>query len=217
MNRLKKQIFIVIIGVFSCQRAKKIETTKLPFFNSAEMTPKWIPKESSEYNSIHKIPEFKFFNQENKLITQETYNNKIYVANFFFTNCTGICPELTKNMQVLQKKFMHDNEVLLISYSVTPLHDSVSVLKAYAEENNIISRKWNLVTGKKDHIIYEIARKGYFVDENFMMSGGENTFLNTEKFVLVDKKKRIRGVYNGMLAFEMQRLIEHIKILKKEE
>ena len=119
-------------------------------------------------------------------------------------------------MQVLQKKFMHDNEVLLISHSVTPLYDSVSVLKAYAEENNIINRKWNLVTGKKDHI-YEIARKGYFVDENFMMSGGENTLLHTEKFVLVDKKKRIRGVYNGTLAFEIQRLIEYIKILKKEE
>lgn len=216
MNRLKKQIFIVFIVVFSCQRTKKIETTKLPFFNSVEMTPKWISKESSEYKSIHKVPEFKFFNQENKLITEKTYNNKIYIANFFFTKCAGICPKLTKNMKILQKKFINDDEVLLISHSVTPFHDSVSVLKKYAEENNVINYKWNLVTGKKDHI-YEIARKGYFVDENFMMRGGENTFLHTEKFVLVDKKKRIRGVYNGTLAFEMQRLIKHIDILKKEK
>jgi protein SCO1/2 len=215
---MKNRIYILLalLTVFGCKTVPKIDKeTTLPFFNSAEFTPEWIAENSSEYKSIHTIPEFKFINQEGEFITNETYKNKIYVADFFFTSCPGICPRLAKNMGALQESFKDDKDVLLLSHSVTPVKDSVSVLKEYGIENNVNSTKWNLVTGNKEEI-YNIARQGYFADEDFVKTQDESAFIHTENFILVDKKGRIRGVYNGTLAVEKDRILRHIQLLKKE-
>ncbi|WP_408031366.1 SCO family protein [Tenacibaculum xiamenense] len=214
MKVFNRLIIVLFIGL-SCKTTKKKENERLPFFNSAELTPEWISKEDANYKSIHKIPNFEFINQEGNRVTQENFENKIYVADFFFTTCPGICPMLEKNMSKLQEVFKNDSEIKLLSHTVTPIKDSVSVLKEYAKENEIITSKWNLVTGNKEHI-YNIARNGYFADEDFVKTGDKDAFIHTENFVLVDKEKRIRGVYNGTLAIEVERLIKHINILKKE-
>jgi protein SCO1/2 len=209
-------ILLVFLAFYSCKSAERIDAeTTLPFFNSAEFTPEWITEDSKKYASIHTIPDFEFTNQNGDKITKETYKDKIYVADFFFTSCPGICPRLAKNMGELQEVFKDDKDVLLLSHSVTPVKDSVPVLKAYAKENNVNSSKWNLVTGDKDEI-YKLARTAYFADEDFVKTQDESAFIHTENFILIDQKGRIRGVYNGTLAIETDRILRHIKLLKKE-
>lgn len=216
-NLIGVLLFIVfILMIISCKKEKKVnKETTLPFFNSSLFTPEWISEESSEYKRIHTIPDFNLINQEGEAVTKQTYAGKIYVADFFFVSCPGICPILEKNMSILQEEFVNDNEVLLLSHTVMPSKDSVSILKKYAEDNDVISDKWNLVTGNKSQI-YNLARKAYFADEDFTKTKDENAFVHTENFVLIDKKGRIRGVYNGTLGLDTKRLIRHIKMLKKE-
>lgn len=213
----KISIFLgLFLLVFACKQAKKVDkTVTLPFFNSAEFTPEWIAKDAPAYKNIHTIPKFSFVNQDGEEVTNKTYENKIYVADFFFVTCPGICPVLKSNMSKLQEKYKNDDNVLLLSHTVMPVKDSVPVLKEYATEHNILSNKWNLVTGNKKEI-YNIARQGYFADEDFAKTQDEDAFIHTENFVLIDKKGRIRGVYNGTLNLDIQRLIRHIELLKFE-
>ena len=118
-------------------------------------------------------------------------------------------------MGTLQERYKNDDGILLLSHTVMPWRDSVPVLKEYAIENKIDSKKWNLVTGNKDDI-YNLARTAYFADEDFVKTQDEDAFIHTENFILIDKKGRIRGVYNGTLEVETKRLIRHIEMLKKE-
>ncbi len=195
---------------FSCKEEAKQnkQVAKLPYFNSADFTPNWD-------NATHKIPEFSFVNQESKTITNKTLEGKIYIANFFFTSCPGICPKLTKNMNEIQEVYKNDKDVMLLSHTVMPWRDSISVLKDYAIRNNVNVAKWHLVTGHKDEL-YNIARNGYFADEDFTKTQDESNFIHTENFILVDKNGHIRGVYNGTLAVEVKRLKRHIEILRNE-
>ncbi len=216
-NDYLKIILIILLTFFiSCKETNKVnKETTLPFFNSALFTPEWIATDTPEYLDIHTIPAFSLLNQEGKSVTKKTYEGKIYVADFFFVSCPGICPVLEKNMSKIQEKFKEDKEVLLLSHTVMPTKDSVSVLKKYALENDIVSEKWNLVTGNKKEI-YDLARKAYFADEDFVKTKDEDAFVHTENFILIDKKGRIRGVYNGTISLEVERLIRHINLLKKE-
>ena len=193
------------VGTIPPPIAKK---TKLPYFNAADFTPDWDTKS-------HRIPTFSFVNQNGKLITNETYKGKNYVANFFFTICPGICPKLTANKALLQEAYKSDPDLLLLSHSVMPWNDSVLVLKEYAIENGVDDSKWNLVTGSKE-AIYNMARNGYFAEEDFTKTQDPETFIHTENFILVDKEGYIRGVYNGTLELDLERLKRHIKILKEE-
>jgi protein SCO1/2 len=212
----KRYILLALITIFACKTETKVnKETTLPFFNSAEFTPEWISETSEKYTEIHTIPAFKFINQQGEFVTNKTYEGKIYVADFFFTSCPGICPRLAKNMGKLQEAFKDDNDVMLLSHSVTPVKDSVPVLKEYGLENNVNPNKWNLVTGDKKEI-YDIARRAYFADEDFVKTQDEDAFIHTENFVLIDKKGRVRGVYNGTLAVETERILRHIKLLKNE-
>ncbi|CAL2104246.1 Electron transporter [Tenacibaculum sp. 190130A14a] len=218
MKLFNKILTLLVIGilVISCQAKKEVDKeVTLPFFNSAEFTPEWIHEKDVKYNDIHQIPEFSLINQDGEAITKKTYEGKIYVADFFFVTCPGICPILEKNMSKIQERFKADNDVMLLSHTVMPTKDSVSVLKQYAIDNDIDSKKWNLVTGDKKQI-YDLARKAYFADEDFVKTQDEDAFVHTENFILIDKKGRIRGVYNGTIALDTERLIRHIKILKEE-
>lgn len=216
MKNLNRIIIFSLLIFISCKPENKVDKENtLPFFNSAIFTPEWIDENSPKYNNIHTIPDFKLINQDGKRITKKDYEGKIYVADFFFVTCPGICPILEKNMSKLQEHFKKDDNVMLLSHTVMPVKDSVPVLKQYAIENEIDSSKWNLVTGDKEQI-YNLARKAYFADEDFVKTKDEDAFIHTENFVLIDGKGRIRGVYNGTLALDTKRLIRHIEMLQKE-
>ncbi|WP_298475423.1 SCO family protein [uncultured Maribacter sp.] len=213
---MQKISFFIILALLCCSckqsRPPALEPdtiTKLPYFNCSDFTPEWG-------KGTHKIPPFSFTNQLGETVTNETYKGKIYIADFFFTICPGICPKLTENMASLQKKYAKEKNIKLLSHSVMPWHDSVAVLAAYAKKNKVKAKMWNLVTGDKD-AIYNIARNGYFADEDFGKTQAENDFIHTENFILVDKEGYIRGVYNGTIAIDMQRLDRHINVLKNEK
>lgn len=215
---LKYKIVVVIMMLsftFSCNKVKQ-KDEGLPFINSPEFTPVWIASDDVGYQKIHKIPPFSFTNQDGQTITEKTVANKIYVANFIFTSCGSICPKMTDNMKVLQDKYLKDDVILLLSHSVMPETDNVKILKEYGKQKGCISGKWHLLTGNKD-AIYNIAKKQYFAGDSIGFYGELNDFLHTENFILIDKKRRIRGVYNGTLPVEMDRIIEDITTLKQEK
>jgi len=187
----------------------------LPFFNVPDWTPAWINKEDTGYAKIHSIPAFSFKDQEGVDITEANVEGKIYVANFFYTKCRGICPKMTTNMSLLQEAFKNDSTILLLSHSVTPELDSITVLKNYAILNKVDSKKWHLLTGDKNEI-YALAKQQYFAGDSVGFYQTGNEFLHTENFILVDQKRRIRGVYNGTLLLEIDRIKEDIQTLKLE-
>ena len=163
----------------------------------------------------HHIADFSLTNQNGKIITQADYKNKIYVADFFFTTCGTICPIMTSNMKKVQNAILLDKDVMLLSHTVTPEIDTVAQLKRYAIEKGVLSHKWNLVTGpKKD--IYNLARKSYLVAKYDPTKDDAYGMVHTENFVLVDKHKRIRGLYDGTDDEDIDRLLEDISILKEE-
>ena len=216
IRSLKNSIAILLLMTACKQPAQKPDTLSMPFINKPDFTPEWIKPSDPTYASIHRIPAFSFTDQDGQTITEKTVTGKIYVADFIFTRCGSICPKMTGNMSTLQEKFKNDEDVLLLSHSVTPDMDSVPVLKKYAQEKGIISGKWHLLTGNRDSI-YRLAKKEYYAGDTIGYYQTGNEFLHTENFILLDKQRRIRGVYNGTLPLEMERLIDDIATLKKED
>jgi len=213
---LRNSILFLLLMMAACKSKTVDKGLSLPFINKPDFTPEWIDTNDPAYKNIHNIPAFSFTDQDGKTITEKDVAGKIYVTDFIFTRCGSICPLMTTNMSTLQEKYKYDDEVLLLSHSVTPSMDSVPVLKRYAEAKGIISSKWHLLTGNEDQI-YAMAKKQYFAGDTIGYYQTGNEFLHTENFILVDKHRRIRGVYNGTLALEMERLIDDITTLKKED
>ena len=181
-------------------------------YNPSDLNPALVDPSLQGVTTNHTVSPFSLINQNGDTITEKDYEGKIYVADFFFTRCLTVCPVMTNNMEVLQQEFINNNDLKLLSISVTPEIDSVSILHDYASKNGAIDTKWNITTGNKKHI-YELARKSYFavVDEG---DGGLQDFIHTPNFVLVDKEKQIRGIYDGTTDEEIQRLIKDIRTLK---
>ena len=184
----------------------------LPIYQPAEVNAKLVDTSIVHKIKYHTISDFSLINQNGDTITQNFYNDKIYIADFFFTTCQTICPIMTKNMKEIQDKLINDKEVLLLSHSVTPEIDSVGQLKKYAIANKINDDKWNLVTGDKKQI-YNLARKSYLAVEDSEF--GNFDMIHTENFMLIDKKRQIRGFYDGTEKNEIIRLLSDIEILKK--
>lgn len=209
-------IALVIVACGSHANKEQQAMRKLPFYNSADFTPLWIEPHTAAYDSVHRIPPFRFIDQDSAVITEKIFAGKIYVADFFFTACPGICKRLTTNLALVQAAYKDDQKVLLLSHSVTPESDNVSRLKQYANAFGVIRNKWSLVTGNRDSI-YRIARQGYFADEDMGIQKSSNDFLHTENMLLIDKHRRIRGVYKGTSVKEVNDLIADIKVLQAEE
>ena len=183
----------------------------LPIYNPADVNPELVDSTIQYIAREHTIANFAFTNQNGKVITQKDYQGKIYVADFFFTTCQSICPIMTTNMVAIQKAFLNNPKVMILSHTVTPEIDSVPVLKKYAIEKGVVDSKWNLVTGDKKEI-YSMARKSYLA----VKLGKPNELydmVHTENFVLVDTQRRVRGFYDGTKKEEINRLIDDINWL----
>ncbi|MEY4930219.1 MAG: hypothetical protein RI909_943 [Bacteroidota bacterium] len=204
--RLINFIWIYLFFFTACQ-----QKSSLPYYHTADFTPYWEGESNFTKDTLHTIAPFQFTNQEGEVVTDVTYKNKIYVADFFFTICPGICPKLTSNLKKVAEVFKENSEVMFISYSVTPDIDSVAQLKKYAQEHDIPS-SWNLVTGNKEEI-YTLARQSYFAEREIGFQNATQEFLHTEHFILVDQEGHIRGIYNGTLELEASRLMDDIRLL----
>jgi len=184
----------------------------LPIYSPNMVSQELVDENIRYIKKYHRIADFSLTNQNGEKITQKNYENKIYIADFFFTTCPTICPIMTDNMTYLQEKLLKNKNILLASFSVTPDIDNVEVLKDYALEKGVLSYKWNLLTGDKK-MIYDLARKSYLVVKNDG-DGGKYDMIHTENFVLVDKEKRIRGFYDGTSKEQMKKLLNDVEILE---
>ena len=199
---------IVLFLFYDAIKPKK----KLPIFQPAMVNYELVDSTLQHVKRYHRIPSFSLKNQNGETVTEKNYENKIYVADFFFTTCPGICIDMTRNMLKIQKKTLDNPNIMLLSFSVTPKIDSVAQLKKYALEKGIKDSKWNLLTGDKKQI-YRLARESYFVVKE---GQGINSMIHTENFVLIDPDKRIRGFYDGTNDEEIVELMDDIITLEKE-
>ena len=186
----------------------------LPIYQPTMVSTELVDSTLHYKKKYHKIANFKLINQNGKIVTQDNYKNKIYVADFFFTTCQSICPIMTDHMIRIQKEILNDDTIMLLSHTVTPDIDTVAQLKKYALKKGVNDAKWNLVTGNKKEI-YDLARKSYLaVKDN--VYGGDFDMIHTENFMLIDKKQQIRGFYDGTDPEAIDNLLNDIAILKKE-
>lgn len=204
-----------VVIIYSIYSILKPEGARLPVYQpkGTGLNIELVDSTVQHIKKNHRIADFKLTNQNGKTITQDDYENKIYVADFFFTTCQTICPIMTDHMVQIQDEIKNNPDVLLLSHTVMPEVDSVAQLKKYALEKGVDDSKWNLVTGSKKEI-YDLARKSYMAaKEN---PGNPYGLIHTENFLLIDKKKRVRGFYDGTLQEDIDRLLRDIEKLEKE-
>lgn len=163
----------------------------------------------------HRIADFELVNQDHQLRGTKEWDNKIVIVDFFFTHCPVICPKMTSSLKTVNKIFAGDPDILINSISIDPERDSAERLKKYANDFEVDTRKWELLTGDK-RAIYRMARNSFMVVATDG-DGGPGDFIHSESLVLVDSKKRIRGYYNGTSEKEVRQLITDIKKLKNEK
>jgi protein SCO1/2 len=204
-NFLKILSVAVAITLFSC--GEKKPSLLLPVFGEKKM--------GNKDTIYHTIGDFRFKNQFAEEVSNVTVKNKIYVADFFFATCQSICPEMSKNLKDVQKAFENDDSLLILCHSVNPMHDTVEVLNAYSQTYGAKKGKWHFLTGNKQQI-YDLAMNSYLVNA-LEDDGTKEGFIHSELLLLVDTKGRIRGMYDGTDHAAVLKLIEDIKILKKEK
>ena len=185
----------------------------LPYYKTPDFMPHFISNKEEAHEEInHTVADFKAFDQNNLIITHGHIEGKVHVANFMFTRCTSICPIMTNHLKIIEKAYFNHKEVSILSFSVTPWSDSIAVLKSFANSYGIKSKNWHFLSGKTEEI-YELARKSYFAEKELGFTKDSTDFLHTEHVLLVDKTKRIRGIYNATLKLDMKQLKEDISNL----
>ncbi len=194
--------FLVALLVFSCSQEKK-----LPFLGPKQVNAKGD-------TVYHQIPAFRFLNQDSVFVSEKDVEGKVYVADFFFTTCPTICPKMKTQMLRIYERYKDRDEVRILSHSIDPDFDTPNVLKDYATRLQVKAPKWNLLTGDKA-AIYTLGQKSYMVSaqEDPNEAGG---FVHSGAFILVDKNRHVRGIYDGTVEAEVNHLLEDMEILLKE-
>lgn len=198
-------VLLIAFGFLLTSCVEKKET-KLPIFGEREVI--------NGDTVFHKIGNFQFVNQDSAVVTNETFKNKIYVSDFFFTSCRTICPIMKTQMKRVYDSVKNDPEVLILSHTIDPEYDTVGLLRDFADRLEVKSNKWHFVTGNKDSI-YNIAQKGYFATAIEDKSEPDG-FIHSGAFLLIDKEQRVRGKYDGTKEDDVNRLLADIERLKKE-
>ncbi len=202
-------IFLAFI-IISCKEQKK----RLPILGERNPVTKTVNGKQVTDTVYHTIPAFSYINQDSVAINNKSLDGKIYIADFFFTSCPSICPIMKKQMLRVYNEFKGNNEVSFLSHSIDPKHDTIPVLKKYAEKLGVDAKQWHFLYGNKDSV-YKIAEKSYMssVFEDKKAPGG---YVHSGYFILVDKEKRIRGAYDGTNEEQVSQLIEDIPVLLAE-
>jgi protein SCO1/2 len=178
----------------------------LPFYGPKQYN------EATKDTDYHTIYNFSLTDQMGHTITLDSFRNKVFIANFFYATCPGICRKMNYELEMATKKFAYNPRVKFISYTVNPKDDSISVLSEYAKLHDAIPYQWYFLTGNKDSI-YTLARKSYFADVED--TGGRN-FVHTDNMTLIDAHHHIRGFYHGTDSADVARMVGDINILLKE-
>ncbi len=210
-------IFIVAIpfGYYLMQPKDK----PLPVINPVDVNDSVVAQDLLKVGYGHRIGDFAFLNQDSVLVSSEEFEGKVWVAEYFFTTCGSICPKMNQQMKRVQKKFSGDSSVVILSFTVTPEIDTVAQMKKHADFLGAKLPQWQLLTGEKEEL-YRLARRSFFLlkpAEAENMGDAGNDFIHTNNFVLIDKKRRIRGYYDGTNATEVNQMMKDIERLKQSK
>ncbi len=219
---MKRIVFILVILIIcvaiSYTMLQKSTQDPLPIINPTDLKKELVDPELLTVGQGHTIGDFSFTNQDGRTITQKEIENKVFVAEYFFSTCKSICPIMNQQMQRIQKKFKGNTKIKLLSFTVDPEIDNAATLKEYASQHGYEKGQWHFLTGSKSSL-YSLARKSFFVlkpAEATNIGDAGSDFIHTNNFVLVDKKKRIRGYYDGTNPVEITELIQDIELLLNE-
>ena len=176
------------------------------------ITKKWLKKDMS----IATVQPFSFIDQDGKSFTNQNVANKIYVAEFFYTTCTAICPRMNGNMKRVYEKFKTENDFLILSHTSNPETDSAAQLKKYAEDLGVNTEHWIFLTGRKDSL-YSMARMSYMIDDPANnLKNIDDQFIHSQLWALVDKEGKVKKIYDGLKEKEVNELIEDVSKMLKE-
>ena len=198
---------LIFVAWFFINKNEHKPLRTLPYFGQKDIV-------KNGDTTYHVVKPFCFTNQYNEKVTEETMKGKIYVTDFFFTTCQSICPIMSSELERVYKQFSHQEDILILSHTVSPEEDSVSVLKEYASMHGVKDRRWLFVTGDKKHL-YDMARTSYLLNAE-EGNGDADDFIHTQNFALVDKEKHLRGFYDGTDSLDVSRLITDINLLLEE-
>jgi len=211
MRKLTGVILLVLLfGACKTNNSKKT----LPIYGQRTAVTKTVNGQQVTDTDYQTIPAFKFVNQYGDSTGSKDLEGKIYVADFFFTSCPSICPIMQRNMLNVYNEFKNTPDFKIISFTIDPKHDTVPVLKSYADKLGISGNSWWLMLGARDSV-YNLAAKSYLVavSEDSTVAGG---YMHQGYFVLIDKQKRVRGSYDGTDMKQVNQLIDDIKTLQAE-
>lgn len=202
--------FVLLTGVLIACGKKK-----LPILGERAVDVKIVNGKEVIDTIYQTVPDFSLTNQDGKIINQNITNGKIYVADFFFVTCPTICPRMKKNLLTIYNAYKGNNNIVFLSHTIDPEHDTVAVLKDFANRLGAESKQWHFLTGNRDSI-YEIATHGYYATAlpDSTEPGG---YVHSGGLILVDKQRRVRGIYDGTSAKDAEVLIEDIEILLDEK
>lgn len=212
-------IFVLGVTAGTIMLTPKKKDATLKIYNPTDIDTRLVDSSLLGIGQGHTIQDFAFVNQYGESITHADIKNKVYVVDYFFTTCGSICPIMTGQMKRVQAAYLNENDFLILSHTVWPEVDTVEQLLRYAKEKAVIRNKWHLLTGDKEKL-YELARKSYFVlkpTEAEDVGDGNSDFIHTNNFVLIDKKRRIRGYYDGTDSLEVSNLIRDIQVLLEQK
>lgn len=190
----------------------------LPIINPVDIQENTVDPELLRLGRGHRIGSFRFLNQDSVWVTDKDFDQKIWVVEYFFTTCGSICPIMNEQMQRVQRHFVYDSTLQLLSFTVHPQYDTPKVLNQYARDHGALPARWQFLTGSQKEL-YRVARRYFFLlKPSEVANAGDvgSDFIHTNNFVLVDKKRRIRGYYDGTDAKEVQQLLKDIETLKLE-
>ena len=205
----------ILVGYLITPKVKKT----LPIINPIDLKAEMVDPELLRVGNGHAIAEFSFQNQLGKITTDKDVSGKVFVVEYFFTTCGTICPKMNIQMQRVQKAYLGNENFKILSFTVNPEVDSIAQMKRYADNHGAKSNQWFFLTGDKNKL-YEMARKSFFVlkpQEAQNLGGVESDFIHTNNFVLIDRKMRIRGYYDGTVPHAVDQLIDDVQLLLEEE
>lgn len=201
-----------IIILYSACNFSGDTSKSLPIYGERETAVKTVNGQEVTDTIYHTIPDFSLVNQYGDSVTNKSLDGKIYVADFFFTTCPSICPIMHRNMLTVYNEFKNTPDLKIISFTIDPKHDTVAVLKTYADKMGIAGDSWLLLHGQKE--------KTYQLSKSFLVTtpkdDAKEKYIHDGYFILVDKQKRVRGMYDGTDPKKVEQLIADIKILKTE-
>lgn len=207
---MMRLVLLCLLALMSACSAGRQPGEGLPFYDSADFTPRW------SLDSAHRVSDFTLTSQNGAPVHGRDLRGRMHVASFFFTTCTTICPLLVETLGRAQSALAAQPDVVLVSFSVTPTIDTPEVLDAFGTAHGIDPARWALLTGPADDI-YRLARESYFADDRRLdpSQPAATQILHTEKVLLVDHDGRLRGVYNGTVPFDIERLLGDIETLRR--